>query len=208
MTPPPLCPSQLSFRKTASAMPLPCPELHGLSMPCEEPMPSGPTVKVWRGKRPCSPPSSPAENHLLCQTEKSTSLSPNCPPFHRKRTFLLLAHPQSWPKCPPSGPSVCGKEHEEDPILGISLLGQGAKTPGYPMQGSWVRSVVRSTSRLERFACHSSRSRVLQLRPGIAKIYPYLNIEKQNQNKKASPAMSVPRGISALPEAPDSVHSD
>lgn len=95
--PPPLCPSQLFFRKTASAKPLPCPELHGLSMPCEEPMPSGLTVKVLERQAAMLPAQLTCwEPSHSCQTEKSASLSPNCPPFHRKRTFLLLAHPQSW----------------------------------------------------------------------------------------------------------------
>lgn len=133
--PPPLCPSQLSFRKTASAMPLPCPELHGLSMPCEEPMPSGPTVKVLERQAAMLPAQLTRwEPSHSCQTEKSASLSPNCPPFHRKRTFLLLAHPQSWLNVLLQGHQSVAKSMRKPNPRDFSA-GPRAKTPGYQCRG-------------------------------------------------------------------------
>lgn len=133
--PPPLCPSQLSFRKTASAMPLPCPELHGLSMPYEEPMPSGPTVKVLERQAAMLPAQLTRwEPSHSCQTEKSASLSPNCPPFHRKRTFLLLAHPQSWLNVLLQGHRSVAKSMRKPNPRDFSA-GPRAKTPGYQCRG-------------------------------------------------------------------------
>lgn len=75
-------PLSIILPKTASAMPLPCPELHGLSMPCEEPMPSGLTVKVLERQAAMLPAQLALwEPSHSCQTEKSASLSPNCPLF-------------------------------------------------------------------------------------------------------------------------------
>ena len=107
-------PLSIILPKIASAMPLPHPELHRLSTPCEEPMPSGLTVKVLT-KQAARLPAQLAcwEPSHSCQTEKSASLSPNCPPVRRRRTLLLLAHPTKLAKGPSAGPSVCGKEHEE-----------------------------------------------------------------------------------------------
>ena len=112
--PPPLCPSQFFFLKLL----LPChshaQSFTGSPCPVRSPCPLARQLRSWRGKQPRSLPSSPTGNHLTPAKRKSQLRYHQTVPLFIERgpPFSLLT-PTKLAKCPPAGPSVCGKEHEE-----------------------------------------------------------------------------------------------